>query len=439
MHRSTISALYDRANFAACLLATTLLLLSGCASTASLETDEASQVQLGPRPFYLLDALRPGPLKDTLESCRNGPFHSTRFSIGHRGAPMQFPEHTRASYLAAARMGAGVIECDVTFTKDHVLVCRHSQCDLATTTNVLETRLADRCSDPFEPAKIDPAKGSIVKPARARCCTSDFSWAELKTLEAKMDGKNPRATTPAQYGKGTRSWRTDLYATTQPILSHAESVDLFRTLGVAMTPELKAPAIAMAARQSSSSGYSRVDYARQLVDAYRTAGIAPRDVRLQSFDLGDLREWLTYAPQYAQYAVWLVEPTMDLSGGRAAPDLDFFRGLYASGIRTIAPPISMLLELDGANAIIATDYARRAKEAGLGIIAWSLERSGPIKSGRVGGRATDFYLGPILPALENDGDLYRVIHALHTEVGAEAIFSDWPAAVTYYANCFGLN
>ena len=34
-------------------------------------------------------------------------------------------------------MGAGIIECDVTFTKDRELVCRHSQCDLHTTTNIL--------------------------------------------------------------------------------------------------------------------------------------------------------------------------------------------------------------------------------------------------------------------------------------------------------------
>ncbi len=34
-------------------------------------------------------------------------------------------------------MGAGIVECDVTFTKDHQLVCRHAQNDLHTTTNIL--------------------------------------------------------------------------------------------------------------------------------------------------------------------------------------------------------------------------------------------------------------------------------------------------------------
>ncbi|WP_294934292.1 glycerophosphodiester phosphodiesterase family protein, partial [Tardiphaga sp.] len=86
------------------------------------------EAQIGPRPFYLVDKMKDGPLKTQLSQC-TGPFHKTAFSIAHRGAPLQFPEHSRESYLAAARMGAGVIECDVTFTKDRQLVCRHSQCD----------------------------------------------------------------------------------------------------------------------------------------------------------------------------------------------------------------------------------------------------------------------------------------------------------------------
>src|SRR4029079_3895696 len=94
------------------------------------------EAQVGPRPFYLVDKMKDGPLKQQLSQC-TGPFRKTDFSIGHRGAALEFPEHSRESYLAAARMGAGIIECDVTFTKDRELVCRHSQCDLHTTTNIL--------------------------------------------------------------------------------------------------------------------------------------------------------------------------------------------------------------------------------------------------------------------------------------------------------------
>ena len=78
-----------------------------------------------------------GTLKNELKKCIKKPIKRQYFSIGHRGAPAQFPEHTKESYIAAARMGAGILECDVTFTKDKVLVCRHSQNDLHMTTNVL--------------------------------------------------------------------------------------------------------------------------------------------------------------------------------------------------------------------------------------------------------------------------------------------------------------
>ncbi len=69
--------------------------------------DKASSVQLDPRPFYLVDKMSEGPLKSKLKSCANGPFRKSLFSISHRGAPLQFPEHTREGYLAAALHGGG--------------------------------------------------------------------------------------------------------------------------------------------------------------------------------------------------------------------------------------------------------------------------------------------------------------------------------------------
>src|SRR5687768_6574467 len=72
-------------------------------------TDSGSRknIELGPRPFFLVNDMEPGELKSKLKSCDNGPFNKTYFSIGHRGAALQFPEHTKESYQAAARMGAG--------------------------------------------------------------------------------------------------------------------------------------------------------------------------------------------------------------------------------------------------------------------------------------------------------------------------------------------
>ena len=167
----------------------------------------------GVRPFYLIDDLEGGELKRALKACENQTPQKTAFSIGHRGAAMQFPEHTRESYLAAARQGAGILECDVAFTKDKELVCRHAQNDLHTTTNILATPLAEKCSVPFKPAEFD-ADGKLVKEAEVECRTSDLTLAEFKTLKGKMDAGNKEARSIEEYMDATPRWRTDLYAQT---------------------------------------------------------------------------------------------------------------------------------------------------------------------------------------------------------------------------------
>lgn len=402
-----------------------LTLLAGCVDSRPPDfAPSTGAVQLGPRPFYLLDLLEDGPLRERLETCRDGPFRPSQFSIGHRGAPLQFPEHTRASYRAAAVLGAGQLECDVTFTKDRVLVCRHAQCDLATTTNILSTPLADRCRVPFEPATSET-------PAHASCCTHDYTFDELRTLEARMDAANPQAARPEEFASSTPATRTDLYVTGHRILSHAESLVLALALGNDVTPELKAPEAAM----PFEGDYALTDFADQLVDEVRDVGVPPSRVRLQSFDPAVIRHWIRTAPNYGAQAVWLV------GGLPESGDFDeaSLAALYDEGFRTLAPPTSLLLALDGEGRLVASDFAERAKAAGFELVAWTLERSGRIRNGRVDGRPRDFYLDPVLPALANDGDVYRVIHALHAEVGVRAIFSDWPAAVTYYANCMGLD
>ena len=117
------------------ILAMALAMATTAGSATAAPTDGDDSVQLGPRPFYLVQGMDKGKLKDRLMQCENGPFYRTDFSIGHRGAALQFPEHSDVAYRAGARMGAGIVECDVTFTGDGKLVCRHSECDLHTTTN----------------------------------------------------------------------------------------------------------------------------------------------------------------------------------------------------------------------------------------------------------------------------------------------------------------
>lgn len=140
--------------------------------------------------------MQDGALKQTLPQCDKGPFFKTDFSIDHRGAAQQFPEHSDVAYRAGARMGAGIVECDVTFIQDGELVRRHSECDLATTTNIVATPLNDHCTVPW----TGPADAGYPAPV---CYTSDLTLPEFKSLEAKMDASNPNATTPEGFLGGT--------------------------------------------------------------------------------------------------------------------------------------------------------------------------------------------------------------------------------------------
>jgi glycerophosphoryl diester phosphodiesterase len=398
-----------------------LALLAGPGAGAAA-AGEGTSVQLGPRPFYLVEDMEPSSLKQTLQACADGPFLTSDFSIGHRGACQQFPEHTKESYQAAARMGAGIIECDVTFTKDLQLVCRHAQCDLHTTTNILISPLGAKCSEPFVP--YDPQTG---EPASAKCCTSDLTLAEFKSLKGKMDAFDPLALTPEEFIDATPSWRTDLYSAPYDgeqwggtLLTHAESIELFQSLGRKMTPELKAPEVPM-----PFGDYTQERYAQQLIDEYKAAGVPASDVFPQSFSLPDVLYWIEHEPAFGKQAVYLDDANVpgDL------PSLADLQSYKAQGVNIVGPPLFALLALDGAGRIVPSDYARNTRRAGLDVITWTLERSGLLKDG--GG----FYYQTLAPVINNDGDAYEALDVVARDVGVLGIFSDWPATVTYYANC----
>ncbi|KAK2757879.1 hypothetical protein FQN54_004285 [Arachnomyces sp. PD_36] len=382
-----------------------------------------TNIQLGPRPWYLIDDMDDGELKQKLESCSEKPIRPSAFSISHRGGPLQFPEHTKEGMLAAARMGAGILECDVAFTKDRELVCRHSQCDLHTTTNILAIpELAAKCTTPFEPAKDG-------KPATAMCCTSDITLAEFQSLCGKMDASDTTATTPEDYLGGTPSWRTDLYAQCGTVVSHKDYIELVDSLGLKFTPELKTPQVKM----PFEGDYTQAMYAQQLIDEYKEAHIRPNLVWAQSFLYDDIEYWLREEPAFARQAVYLDDRGSTWEGLQAA--IKSLPGLEEQGLNIVAPPINTLLTVDDDNNIVPSEYAIKAKEVGLDIITWSLERSGPLKEAAA---ANDTYLSSFSSAITKDGDMYTIVDFLAQKVGVSGIFSDWPATVTYYANCFRL-
>lgn len=384
------------------------------------------ELDLGSRPAFLVDDLEAGELKDRLTACLSLPPRATAFSIGHRGAGIRYAEHTREAYEAAARMGAGMLECDVTFTKDLALVCRHSQNDLATTTDILVTPLASKCIRPFRPAELD-ARGRVLRPASAECRTSELTLAELKTLTGKIDGFDPTAQTPAEFVAMAPAPRAgfDAGVPTGALLTHAESIALFSSLGVRMTPELKEPSVRMPFR-----GLTRDALAQKLIDEYRAAGVDPANVFPQSFSERDVRYWIAAEPEFGRQAVLLDDAGYPLQ----LPSARKLARYKSAGINYWAPPLFALLTLNSARRIVPSRHARAARSAGLEIIAWTLERSGNIAAGRPG-----FYYQTIDRAITREGDVFTVLDVLARGVGVRGVFSDWPATVSFYAACTGLD
>ena len=411
---------------------TAVLTLAACASGRGDDRNEPEgrdagtrnaplNVQVGVRPFYLVDGLQASPLKTRLQQCAAGPFYRSKFSVSHRGAPLEFPEHSLESYTAANRMGAGNIECDVTFTKDGELVCRHSECDLHTTTNIVNTPLNAACTVPW-----------TVGGAAPKCCTSDITLSEYKGLKAKMDASNSKATTAEGYLGGTAAWRTDLY-TGRPagnVVTLKEHIELIKQWGVMQTPELKG---GDEARIKAIFG-GQAQYAQKLIDTYKAAGVEPRKVYAQSFNIDDVLHWIKNDPAFGKNAVYLdsIEPALSiarLSNERLAE-------LKKAGVQIIAPPMWALLAVNDANEVVPSTYALDIKAAGFRIITWSFERVDLTKG--AAGKGSYYQFDPQGKAIKTDSDMLKALDVLARQVKVEGVFSDWPGTVTYYANCMGL-
>ena len=325
-------------------------------------------------------------------------------------------------------MGAGIQECDVTFTKDRQLVCRHAQCDLHTTTNVVAVpELNAKCTTPFRPAANN---GSA--PAAAKCCTSDFTLAEIQTLCAKMDASNATAATPADFLGGTPAYRTDLYARTacSRVLSVRDYIRIVDELGLQFTPELKTPEVPMPFTTTSGEPYTQEQFAQHMIDEFKAAGIRPRRVWPQSFRYEDVLYWLRAEPEFGRQAVLLDESADSAPMERSVANLTRYA---AAGVRIMAPPLPYLVTVRD-DRIVPSAYAETAKKLGLKLITWSLERSGWLADDSHGG----YYYASIANVTRREGDVFELLHVLAQDVGVRGVFSDWSATVTYYANCFGL-
>ncbi len=180
------------------------------------------------------------------------------------------------------------------------------------------------------------------------------------------------------------------------------------------------------------NGFTQQAYAQKLIDEYKAAEVPPSDVWPQSFDLNDILYWIGAEPEFGRQAVYL--------DGRYRTGLDpenpsTFRPtmaeLKAMGVNYITPPMWMLVKTEDGR-IVPSAYADAANAAGLKLITWTLERSGPLQSG--GG----WYYQSIRDVTDSDGVMFELLHVLAQDVGVKGVFSDWPATVSYYASCMGL-
>ena len=204
---------------------------------------------------------------------------------------------------------------------------------------------------------------------------------------------------------------------------------MFKKAGVKMTPELKAPQV-----QMPFDGFSQQDYAQKMLDEYQAAEVPASQVFPQSFLLEDIKYWISNAPEFANQAVYLDDRNenagLDPHNPETwSPSMDELKN---QGVEYIAPPLWMLVTLDDDNKIVPSEYAKAAKAAQLNIITWTLERSGLLING--GG----WYYTGIEDAIDNEGDAFELLDVLAKDVGVKGVFSDWPATVTYYANCMNI-
>jgi len=164
--------------------------------------------------------------------------------------------------------------------------------------------------------------------------------------------------------------------------------------------------------------------------------VKPKDAWIQSFNLEDILYWIQHEPAFAKQAVYLdsIDPTANPPIPRLLPDQ--LGELKKQGVRIFAPPMWALLAVNDAGEVVPSDYALDIRKAGLDIITWTFERA-DLRQGAA--KAGWYYqFDPQGRAIKKDSDMYKALDVLAREVKILGIFSDWPATVTYYANCMGL-
>lgn len=241
---------------------------------------------------------------------------------------------------------------------------------------------------------------------------------------------------------GTASWRTDLYTGRGSLMTFRDSIELNRKNGVKHTPELKGGD----AEQIQGIFGGQEQYAQAFADELQAAGVKPRDVWPQSFNVNDVLYWIDNT-EYGKQAVFLIDYDAATDNillfdrdhnqlVKREDQLKFLGELKKAKVRIVAPAMPALLAVEKGR-IVPSRLAKDLKRMGLDIITWTFERADLRQGASKAGFYYDF--DPAGAAIKKDSDMYKALDVLAREVKILGIFSDWPATVTYYANCMGLD
>jgi glycerophosphoryl diester phosphodiesterase len=252
--------------------------------------------------------------------------------IAHRGASGYLPEHTLEAYALAVDQGADVIEPDLVFTKDGVLVARHDRY-LSTTTDVAERpEFAAR-----KRANDDPDDAP-----RDDWWIEDFTLAEVKTLRARQPFPGRSKEFDGRYEIATFDEMLALIS--------RKAKEAGRPVGV--YPETKHPAF------FASIGH---DFEAPLLKALEGFDAGP--VFIQSFEPEILKR---LKGKTTAKLVQLVD-----RAGNGAPSVTLEEA--ATFANAVGPSKSLILAPDGH----LTDYSKRAHTLGLHVHPWTFRNDQP--------------------------------------------------------------
>mmetsp|Transcript_33252 Transcript_33252/g.94210 ORF Transcript_33252/g.94210 Transcript_33252/m.94210 type:complete len:546 (+) Transcript_33252:247-1884(+) len=370
-------------------------------------------------------------------------------SISHRGMPLVAPEHSLTGYDLARRAGAGFIECDASVTKDVSLVCRHSTCDLHTSTDILRrhSHLATKCSVPFKPA-------TDTSPAAVECCTYDFTVAELKQLCLQMDADvNGSAVHPGDYSIGPPGWRsTALEEPCHRVVTYSEYLGWVRSKNLNAIPELKDTGNPGVQAFLKSSGILVKDLANTFLSNLLEAGFTqhmhshagelkwqssegPKAI-MQTFDRTVALHWKSVTPTLP--VLYLYEHTSGACGPSDCGKEAIIRQLVAAGVEIMAPPLNEVVTSVG-HRMAPSDHARFLNDLPVGIASWTLDRSGcPGKqpgSLDFAGPCGGYWEGMEGVSAFEWSDIVLLMYELYYNANVTAAFSDYPSVNTIFLNC----